>query len=488
MSKVIASEYQTQDRLEFRTRQPIRAEDWKELVSMQNLLLSRHGERISGITWDDPQGFDIKTADAWTTTSDTPGTRSFDEYFPTFRFHRRGVDGQAFLGLQAYGKDYRVRATLRNVSTGDEIYCIITGTELLEWTSDTFAIPTPFFIDASGNSMQLRLSYEVIGLGTGAQDLALYQLDSYGAILTEADLPEKASDFEPDLTLPFTINNAANTGTDGPSQGDVDTEYGDDLGPFDEITIFGSSGKQSCISLPAGQYEFTVAGAQGGVGGGVGGTRGGYGAVIVAEIDTASSNEVYIVVGQEGESNPSAVYAGGGGGTYVEFEDPIQIVAGGGGAFTSNGSTTYQTVADANHDSTAGKDAGSGNIAGAGGTGGNGGAAASSRGAGGGGYLSDGADSSAAGTGGHGQQSDNIGGSGTAFGGFGGGGANGLTTSYGGAGGGGGYSGGGGAYASPGGDCAGGGGGSYVNGATTIGTEATNTGHGYVTIRRIYRP
>jgi len=276
----------------------------------------------------------------------------------------------------------------------------------------------------------------------------------------------------------YTFTSAGATGTAGPSQAQLNTEY---LGTNLQGAVTSSNGIQVWTVPSGGVYSIEAYGSQGG---NVGAFTGGLGANVYGEILLNGGDVIEIVVGQTGIGFGGS--AGGGGGTYVVKQSgnvPLAIAGGGSGA-TSNGPNGNQGLATNN--------GGAGNnCSGNGGINGNGGgdAGACNNGAGGGGgFLTDGSSASSWGSQrGYGFANGSAGGissSGGCVGGFGGGAGTHQNNTGGGAGGG--YSGGGAPYHGNG--YSGGGGGSYVIGTNPVLTAGTNSGPGSVVITSLTSP
>ena len=260
----------------------------------------------------------------------------------------------------------------------------------------------------------------------------------------------------------FTFTNCGQTGYTGPSQSQINSEYGSSNTLYTQVTS--TSGIQYWTVPAAGTYSIQVHGAEGGQSNNYGGSgSGGDGAMMSGKFTLQAGTQLKILVGQQGTANQYE--GGGGGGTFVTLTDntPLIIAGGGGGAANNSCSQTYQHGWVNNNGQT--------NCNGtSGGTNGSGGNNCTTAG-GGGGLLTNGSGSwpgTAFVNGGNGHSS-------SADGGFGCGGSGGGTS---GAGGGGGYSGGAGScwseYA--------GGGGSYNSGTNQVNQTGENTGHGYVVI------
>jgi hypothetical protein len=288
----------------------------------------------------------------------------------------------------------------------------------------------------------------------------------------------------------YTFTTAGQSGTTGPSQAQVNAAY---LGTSLDGAVTVTGGIQSWTVPSTGSYRISAYGAQGG------GANGGLGALIEGDFNLTAGQVIQVLVGQQGETQagePESV--GGGGGSFVVLSPgvatgDILVIAGGGGgspgsafAATANGSIT-------NDGNDGVVDGGVSNPSGFGGTAGNGGNKSVSvcsidRGAGGGGFLTDGesicqtpgrADGGLAfingGTGGTINENG-------ATGGFGGGGAV-WQTGFRGSGGGGGYSGGGGGQInSVSSNHAGGGGGSFNAGTNPNNVAGVQSGDGQVII------
>jgi PEP-CTERM motif len=241
---------------------------------------------------------------------------------------------------------------------------------------------------------------------------------------------------------------------------------------------------QTYIVPETGEYEITLAGAQGGSS--VDGNPGGKGAVVGGEIFLKQNELLGIFVGGEGYS--AFGYAGGGGGgTFLGNKNKVFFIAGGGGG----GGYGDRSIADGRpgRAQRSGSDGrgGAGGVGGSGGYGGEGGQDATGFNGGGGSGLNGAGGDGYAGK--HGQ----YGAGGYAYyggfpgGGFGGGGGAG----YNGGGGGGGFSGGGGGTGgNKAGGGGGGGGGSFIIGRATdtFGFTGANSGDGYASIVMVPEP
>ncbi len=295
--------------------------------------------------------------------------------------------------------------------------------------------------------------------------------------------------------LSYVFTSAGATGSVGPTQGQLNTEY---ASTNLQGAVTSANGIQIWTVPSSGLYSIEAYGAQGG------GANGGFGAKVSGEFLLSGGDILHIVVGQQGLTDPaSATGVGGGGGSFVVKSPAIAVgdilvIAGGGGgaASTIHPDRDASATNNGNNGLVA---AGVSNPDGAGGTGGNGGNKSVSgcsldRGAGGGGFLTDGGSicqSAGAANGGssflNGAQGGTASGAGS-IGGFGGGGAT-WSTGFRGSGGGGGYSGGGAGQInadSP--NHAGGGGGSYNSGLNQSNTGGFNAGNGQVVISPLSSP
>ncbi len=293
----------------------------------------------------------------------------------------------------------------------------------------------------------------------------------------------------------YTFTTAGATGANGPTQVQLDAEY---LGTNLQSTVTSSNGIQLWTVPSSGLYSIQALGAQGG------GSNGGLGANIQGEFFLNGGDVLHIVVGQQGLVDPASPNGvGGGGGSFVvkapaAAVGDILVIAGGGGGAAS----TIHPDRDASSTNTGNDglvDPGVSNPDGVGGTGGNGGNKSVSgcsldRGAGGGGFLTDGGSicqTVGAADGGSSFLNGAAGGTSSgagSTGGFGGGGAT-WSTGFRGSGGGGGYSGGGaGQINSNTSNHAGGGGGSYNAGLNPVNTGGFNSGNGEVVISPLSAP
>ncbi len=287
----------------------------------------------------------------------------------------------------------------------------------------------------------------------------------------------------------YTFTNATATGINGPTQSMVSAAYAS-TNLAGTVTVTG--GIQYWTVPSTGAYKIKALGAQGG------GANGGLGASIEGEFNLVGGQVIRILVGQQGITQAGQLNSvGGGGGSFVLLNPAatladILVIAGGGGG---SASAAYPNAhgSSGNSGNNGFVDVGVANPDGIGGSGGNGGNKSVSgcsldRGAGGGGFLTNGGDvcqTIGIANGGGSYLSGGLGGTGTgpgANGGFGGGGST-WQTGFRGSGGGGGYSGGGAGQTNA--DApthAGGGGGSYNTGTNVVNTAGVNSGHGLVEI------
>ena len=294
----------------------------------------------------------------------------------------------------------------------------------------------------------------------------------------------------------YTFTTCGATGQIGPTQAQANTTY-------TATTLAGSvtvtGGIQYWTVPTTGNYKIAAFGAQGG------GANGGLGASMEGEFFLTQNQVLRILVGQQGLTQSAQVNSvGGGGGSFV-VKSPatttgdILVIAGGGGGSASNSYATRHanTGTSGNNGHV---DAGVSNPDGAGGSNGSGGnksviGCSLDRGAGGGGFLTDGGSvcqTVGIANGGssflNGGQGGSITGTAGIQGSFGGGGAT-WQTGFRGSGGGGGYSGGGaGQINSDSPNHAGGGGGSYNAGTNQVNLASVQTGNGLVVITNLSRP
>lgn len=299
----------------------------------------------------------------------------------------------------------------------------------------------------------------------------------------------------------FTFTPCGKSGRFGPTQFEVDTNYGLGNPLFNQVRV-NTTGFQEWAVPGTNTYRIVAFGAQGGTGASSpnfrgGGGAGGLGARMQGDFNLNMGDTLVIAVGQRGTDGigNGNCGGGGGGGTFVwkKSNGALLMASGGGGG----GPGTFWSATAAIHGDTNSTGqvppASQGYVSGAGGTGGGGGGAGSQNGntncgycgAGGAGWTSNG--------GAGGQYGDNYGRSRSdgfvggrannnlTNGGFGGGAATGddgrPDYSHGNAGGGG-YSGG----AGTGYPYFGGGGGSFNAGTNRVNARAFNSGHGKVEI------
>ena len=272
---------------------------------------------------------------------------------------------------------------------------------------------------------------------------------------------------EANATEIFTFTNCGKTGRNGPSAAQILAEYnGTNLDGL--VTTGWKAGYQKWTVPATGDYWIEAIGARAGSSN----YSGGAGAFTRGKFTLTAGDELNIVVGQVGGSNPgNNDGAAGGGGTFVVADTnntPLVIAGGGGGPGNTHSWTKITNGQDGVYGTSK-----------AGGTNGSGGQG--ERGGGGGGFLTNGSGSGA--QGGKSYQAGLIGGDSSSNGkdgGFGGGGAT-YYYHYADGGGGGGYSGGGGSNSNSG---PGGGGGSFNSGSNQKNIFGIGGGHGLV---RIYR-
>jgi hypothetical protein len=278
---------------------------------------------------------------------------------------------------------------------------------------------------------------------------------------------------DPPAGTVYNFTTCSQTGRNGPSQGNCDSNYSGTTLDGD-VTVGG--GIQNWTVPQTGTYTIEARGASGG-GPPTSYTSNypGKGAIMRGEFDLIAGQEIQILVGQRGTWLTHD--GGGGGGTFVvNATNSTIIIAGGGGGPSYSGSYYWGTNASTGSSGTTGTYGD-----GAGGTNGGGGTTAAGGYAGpGGGLIGNGGTAPSSGL--AGGLSFINGGTGgdtgsNCYGGFGGGGG-----SHGGGwggGGGGGYSGGGGSSSS---QYGGGGGGSNNTGDNQVNSEGTTLGEGWVTI------
>ncbi|WP_317899911.1 T9SS type A sorting domain-containing protein [Aurantibacillus circumpalustris] len=274
----------------------------------------------------------------------------------------------------------------------------------------------------------------------------------------------------------YTFTNCGATGSVGPTQTQVNTAYlSTNLNGLVTTTI---SGMQTWTVPFTGIYRIEARGAQGGISSSIGGSNG---ASMAGNFNLIAGEVLRILVGQQGDDGGTGPGGGGGGSfvvrtPYTTTTSAILVAGGGSGAGTYLSAPGLTTTAG-------GTGAVAGGINGNGGLGG-------IRGAGGGGFLTDGDPCSASTLYSSPGQAFVNGGRGgpltnnttcnfTANGGFGGGGSHGgYCINNGGAGGG--FSGGGGSS-----NTVAGGGGSINSGINQVNASGVNTGNGKVIITEL---
>ena len=148
----------------------------------------------------------------------------------------------------------------------------------------------------------------------------------------------------------FTFTNCTQTGRNGPSQGQVNTAYGNS-NLNGKVTV--SNGVQSWVVPETGKYTIEVQGAVGGKSR-YGSANPGKGAKMSGEFNLTKGETIYVVVGQKGLqcqswANSANGAGGGGGGTFVYKANKTLLIAagGGGGAGHVNARNPYYHGMDA---------------------------------------------------------------------------------------------------------------------------------------------
>jgi hypothetical protein len=135
--------YLRQDKLEFRTRQPVRAIDWYDFCISQNHVHSRTGQRVSSITFVPPF---TTTSEATYVRTVAANTRQLAEYNPVFRpikFNSSATD-QVFR-LDVAGSGYQIRLDIENLRTGaSTIRTFIKDGSTPEWQTFQFTLLKSF--------------------------------------------------------------------------------------------------------------------------------------------------------------------------------------------------------------------------------------------------------------------------------------------------------------------------------------------------------
>lgn len=477
MSITIASSYAELDGIEYRTRRPIRASDWKAIARDQNLLYARRGERISGIEFFNP--FTTTSASYTVINGNAASDGNLNEWNPVFTAKKRInylTYNAAKFTLSAFGTYYDISWTVSEVATAAPVASgtLTNATATRQWSSTSITIPYENASNSDGTPKLLILEVQA-RRNTGA-NAEIHQIHLRSKVLTAGEIPADLNAWEHGPQPLRTFTPAGATGYLGPSQVDVDAAYAG-TALEGEVTVL-SPGYQLWTVPFTGNWKIRAYGA------GFDGVANQRGADITGEFLLYRGDQLRIVVGHVGDN----IRCGSGGSFVCKYDfgsaftvgadsinvTPLIIAGGAGGTNTANNAATGGQAGNG------GGNASTGTAGGVGGAGGGGvGFAVGGAGWNGNGGGADGAapynitQSFLNGAEG------NLSADGTP-GSFGGGGTGRATTNYR-FGGGGGYSGGGAANTALA-TGYGGGGGSYNVGSNVTNTAASNIGDGKVEI------
>lgn len=302
MAKIIAPFYISQDRLEFRTRQAVRAVDWAELASVQHLLYARHGERISGIIWDTA----FQTTSTTFVTVPTNSVRPLTAYTPGFRIHRASKTGVALFGVQVYGTDVEVEVTVTRWETPLSSAVFLVRSELGSpgWGEAVFELDPALYRKEDGTPATLYAQYKVRSIL--GDNVDMLQLDSYAAFIPADKLPTLPKDFS-GVFATRTFTTTGLTGRLGPTQAQIDAAYAS-TALEDSVEIVGS-GIQVWEVPRDGNFRIEAYGA------GFNHTSYNRGAITRGTFALSKGDKLRILVGQRGNSSRC-----GDGGTFVTKE------------------------------------------------------------------------------------------------------------------------------------------------------------------------
>lgn len=303
MSKEISPIYTNAEIAGFQTRQPIRAVDWRSIVSLQHHVYARHGERITGATFI-PK-FTTDSA-LWTQTPlhiEDEEARGLDTYQPVARFHKIYPGGDTFFGIKYYSKGIALLIELQN-SAGDTLsFELENNTVDYKWVDGVITLPRTFL---KGESDLHNIEIDIFAKKTISDPGELLQIDPY--IFPQEfgeDLPNSEEDWlNPFFTREFGTSRTGATGMASISA----SSYYSGTTLEGEVTIIGDGIQQWTVPQTR-TYRITANGS------GFGGGLRDRGARMIGDFNLNEGDVLRIVVGQTGTNSRC-----GSGATFVTRE------------------------------------------------------------------------------------------------------------------------------------------------------------------------
>jgi hypothetical protein len=341
MSKFLPTQYTDLDSINYKTRSPIRAEDWRALAAMQNYLYSRRGERIGGIVFQ--RVWENNTSSFAVESTNSATVKDLDEWVPIFQAKRRTSElsfQAALFTLQVYGTDFEIQAQIIDAEDGitvlDTSLLLSSSTTLKTWNTLNINLKDVEVSKPDGTPRLLALSIQARRRAANAQ---IYQINFRGKFLAALEIPDREYLWKRYPVI-YTFTPAGATGHLGPTQSDVDTAYA--LLPQNGLVTVISPGYQ-CFDIPwNGIWKITAAGA------GFNGVSNQRGAVASGFFNLSRGEQLRMIVGHVGDNIRC-----GSGGSFVGLYDravstgntvtadgikflPLVIGGGAGGTLTAN--------------------------------------------------------------------------------------------------------------------------------------------------------
>jgi len=189
MAKIIAASYTPLDNIEMRTRNPIRASNWREIAEVQNYSYSKHGSLLAGVHLENEttgEPFTLSAGASYTALSNN--SIRLDEFTPQCRFLRPLKGGGYLATIKAYGYnfDLEVKAKRGYPTTGDTITSNAVAT--LGWAEVNIELPEDF-IDPYSSGEVRPVAFQFRVKRVGSAELRLHAINIYEGAITPAQLP-----------------------------------------------------------------------------------------------------------------------------------------------------------------------------------------------------------------------------------------------------------------------------------------------------------
>jgi len=158
MSRTIASSYSQLQGLDFRTRSPIRAEDWLDIIRQQNLIWAKFVAEWGGHTFDPP----FEAASTSSLINQAPG-RDLNELAIGGIAERALESGDVRVGVAVYGNAL-VQYDIQNESTNTQVVTdavINSGqSSAQKWRTVTHDLTATEAGDGSGGTGWLSVGFD----------------------------------------------------------------------------------------------------------------------------------------------------------------------------------------------------------------------------------------------------------------------------------------------------------------------------------------